>query len=393
MAKNNPNKKIVVLHTDTRDGYKTASLAKYNDLEDNQCHNQMNYFNLFTAGVIENCGSIVGTKEQLFEYVHELYCDYLRNNHFSGIYLITNRINNKKYIGLSNDVPKRLNSHRWAKNDNPQAIDSAIQKYGIENFIFEVLEECPEEVLSEREQYWCDEVYNCTTYAPNGYNIANTGDKHYGNPGKTISCYSFDGKRQKIFPSILAAAREINCNPHAIEQALNKNTRSSNKYLWFTGTNDTCPVAQINKHHGPYKAVSVYNSQLELLHTYETITEAANAHNTNLSRACASYNNPGLRAGGLYFVPINEKPILKLNKQPKIVHCYDKDNRIYITSYPTAADAARQLNIDSSSIGKAAKGKQYYSGSYIWSYLKFDKIPADYKNLNQQYWEQNKEID
>ena len=69
MAQHDPSKHMIVLHTDTRDGYKTASIEKFFDMQDNQCHSQMNYFNLFTAGVIENCGTIVGTKEQLFEYV------------------------------------------------------------------------------------------------------------------------------------------------------------------------------------------------------------------------------------------------------------------------------------------------------------------------------------
>lgn len=119
MAQSDPSKFMIVLHTDTREGAKTASPEKYYDLEDNQCHSQMNYFNLFTAGAIENCGVIVSTKEQLAEYVREMYYEYLRNNHFAGIYMITNRINNKRYIGQSKDVPERLNSHRWVKTDNP----------------------------------------------------------------------------------------------------------------------------------------------------------------------------------------------------------------------------------------------------------------------------------
>lgn len=77
MAQTDPKKHMVVLHTDTREGAKTASPAKYFDLEDNQCHSQMNYFNLFTAGAIENCGVIVSTKEQLAEYVAAMYYDYV----------------------------------------------------------------------------------------------------------------------------------------------------------------------------------------------------------------------------------------------------------------------------------------------------------------------------
>lgn len=89
-----------------------------------------------------------------------------------GIYKITNKANNKKYIGQSNNVENRLkNGHlkpllnNKHKNEHLQA---AFNKYGIQNFLFEIIEECEEDLLNEREQYWI-EYYKC--YLPeNGYN-------------------------------------------------------------------------------------------------------------------------------------------------------------------------------------------------------------------------------
>ena len=48
------------------------------------------------------------------------------------------------------------------------AIGKAIQKYGVNNFIFEVIEECSVDMLDEREKYW---ILKLNTLTPNGYNI------------------------------------------------------------------------------------------------------------------------------------------------------------------------------------------------------------------------------
>ena len=54
------------------------------------------------------------------------------------LYLITNMINNKKYIGITNNPKKRWENHK-CNNDKTMAIAKAINKYGKENFKFEVL--------------------------------------------------------------------------------------------------------------------------------------------------------------------------------------------------------------------------------------------------------------
>jgi len=90
------------------------------------------------------------------------------------IYKTTNLVNGKIYIGQD-------------KNNNPTYLGSgkilhlAFQKYGIENFNKEILEECgSEEDLNEREKYWIG-FYNSTDRKI-GYNIALG-----GNGGDTIS--------------------------------------------------------------------------------------------------------------------------------------------------------------------------------------------------------------
>ena len=90
----------------------------------------------------------------------------------SGIYKITNQVNGKVYIGQSIDIHRRWNDERSrARNQETKeisAIYSAMNKYGIENFTFEIIEECAPEMLSIREQYWIDTLQ---TLSPQGYNL------------------------------------------------------------------------------------------------------------------------------------------------------------------------------------------------------------------------------
>lgn len=82
-----------------------------------------------------------------------------------GIYKITNNINGKMYIGQSVDI-----YDRWIKEKAPSASKYALQKafdkYGRENFTFEIIERLKLEELDEREIYWIAyyDTYN------NGYN-------------------------------------------------------------------------------------------------------------------------------------------------------------------------------------------------------------------------------
>lgn len=83
-----------------------------------------------------------------------------------GIYCLTNTINNKKYIGQSIDIERRRQQHIYSAGKYTTKISLALYKYGLNNFIFEVLEICTPSELNIREQYWIN-YYDSIT---NGYN-------------------------------------------------------------------------------------------------------------------------------------------------------------------------------------------------------------------------------
>ena len=90
-----------------------------------------------------------------------------------GIYKITNKINGKAYIGQSNDINRRFKEHQTCGCRSRIPLDLAIEKYGKDNFLYEVLEECSIEDLNQKETYW---ITLLETHL-NGYNCNLGGDQ------------------------------------------------------------------------------------------------------------------------------------------------------------------------------------------------------------------------
>lgn len=104
-----------------------------------------------------------------------------------GIYKIENLVNGHKYIGQSNNIIKRWNREKcsaFLEKDHSYdyPLSRALRKYGIENFSFEVIEECSIDNLNEREKYWIS--YYDTFY--NGYNQTLGGDSSKNCPKEKI---------------------------------------------------------------------------------------------------------------------------------------------------------------------------------------------------------------
>ena len=99
----------------------------------------------------------------------------------SGIYIIENKVNSKKYIGSAKNITKRWYTHKYTlrvnKHDNSY-LQYAWNKYGEENFEFKILEIVSIEDLIVREQFHMDifKVYE----RKYGYNLSKTAGNTLG---------------------------------------------------------------------------------------------------------------------------------------------------------------------------------------------------------------------
>ena len=141
------------------------------------------------------------------------------------IYSITNLENNKPYVGKT-EKPNPYD--RWKQHlqlvrsfNNLQENNSALSmyilramnKHGVDNFKFRVIEECPDEIVNERETYWIDKLDSCN----NGYNITLGGEgvkkpkKYWANhpQSKPISCYTLEGEWVRDYDSVGLAADDV----------------------------------------------------------------------------------------------------------------------------------------------------------------------------------------
>lgn len=121
------------------------------------------------------------------------------------IYKIVNDINNKIYVGQTiNSIEERFKEH---KNDSKRRkteqrpLYRAMNKYGTEHFHIELIEECENDKLQEREIYW---IAYYRGYE-DGYNATHGGD------GRTL--YDHEAIKQELLknPRPKQVAEKFGC--------------------------------------------------------------------------------------------------------------------------------------------------------------------------------------
>lgn len=131
-----------------------------------------------------------------------------------GIYCITNLKNDKKYIGQSINIKQRLYAHKYNLKKGIHGnnhLQSSFDKYGVENFKFEILLECEVEKLDEME-IAIIKKYD-TTNDKKGYN-----HEHGGLKNKRLTLQSKIKRRGKWHHAISPKTKDKYCfRNHFIE--------------------------------------------------------------------------------------------------------------------------------------------------------------------------------
>ena len=191
-------------------------------------------------------------------------------NKICGIYKIVNSINGKLYIGSALNIMTRFATHKHllfeGKHFNLH-LHNAWDKYGSDNFLFEILEECDKECLKDKEEYYIQTLKSNDREL--GYNIrincsTNLGLKSSNETREKLRISHLGQKRSKetqekiskaqskaviqldvdfnilnTFESLKQAAEVTNCSSKAISLCTTgkMKTHPRNQYYWCLESN------------------------------------------------------------------------------------------------------------------------------------------------------------
>ena len=90
-----------------------------------------------------------------------------------AIYIITNKINNKKYIGQTRNPERRIGLH-FTKSCHNKLLKAAVKKYGKDNFNIDIIyfADLSDKEIDDMERWY---IKTNNSLAPNGYNLEEGG--------------------------------------------------------------------------------------------------------------------------------------------------------------------------------------------------------------------------
>ena len=219
------------------------------------------------------------------------------------VYLITNTINGKRYVGQSQqiDIKRRWNKHKnISKTGLGKVLRDAYEEYGIDNFKFQIICICFNEDCDKYEEEY---IIKFNTIVPNGYNIKCRGKSIIVSEetrlliSKRTKETMTDERIKRIIET--HKGKQISDEHKKIisiktKERWQKMTESQKKEVIEKRKNNINYIhshaALKNQSDATKKRVGKYNKDGELLECFDSISDAANISNlsvTTISRVCS----------------------------------------------------------------------------------------------------------
>lgn len=294
-----------------------------------------------------------------------------------GIYKIENLINGKVYIGKSINIQKRFKSHiNDSFNENKSSynhlIHKAIRKYGVENFSFDIIEQCDENELNTKEMHWIS-VYDCCILdgKDKGYNMTRGGD---GSSSVDI------GKIYELWDkglSIIEISEVLHYDRHTVSIRVKE---YSNYTLEDNKIRKSNLIAKFHQ-----KQVYQYSLEGEFIDKYDSIEHASKQTRVGYRAICSNVQGKTQSAGGFQWSYQDSPPpgvySVKGNGYKTSVVQLDLQYN-FIQEFESLKDAAKTVGLTSvSSLSYAIKNsKRTVKGSHWMRKKDYDLM---YNNMKE----------
>lgn len=307
-----------------------------------------------------------------------------------GIYCIENLVNHKKYIGQSVDINSRWETHISTLNNNHHYnlhLQQSWNKYGSENFEFNIIETCDKNLLNEKEIYWIKKFNSLE----DGYNATSGGDNCSKACSKEVYMYNLDGMFIRKFDSISEAIIYVNGNSITnIVKCCNGDLETAYEHIWkFEYFDNVTPKTIALNNKNRKKEIHQYDLNGVYIKSYKNAMEAKLLNGIPIKSIyiTACCNGKRKTAYG-YIWSYNKTDKIKVS----IKNSIDKNKPIYIfdekgdliqnfSNLQEATDFMSSICDDCDIYSKIlncckkneTKTLSQYNG-YIWSYNKQLKI-------------------
>lgn len=264
-----------------------------------------------------------------------------------GIYKITNKINNKCYIGQSLNIEKRFRTHKSCKDNAP--LYNAFRKYGLDNFTFEVIEECLKEELDKKEIYYIDLYKSANTKY--GYNRSLGGEK---------GCQLISKKTRNK----LSRQRKGKLNPMYGKKMSDESKKKQSES--FKETIANMSKEDFEKWHKKIgkKHKGKIITQEQRIKISKTLKEYFKDENNRKRLSEQKKGQKHSLSARLKMSMIKQK---QMKEYAKKVLQYDLNDNL-VAEYESLQDASKKMGINPSNICACCNGKRNTCHSFKWKY-------------------------